>query len=690
MIVLPSELQQMLGEHPFEALMNTEGEIYRKQPLRETALITLNDKRYFIKKHFGITLSECLKNWFSGRMPVMGAKPEWQAIQALNQMGILTTPLVGYGKQGLWPFTQHSFVLTQALEDCTSLETLCAAWPDSPPSLKEKRDLIRKVARITRTLHENGWVHRDLYLCHFLKDSNHALHLIDLHRMQQPRFFKKRWIVKDLAGLLFSSLDIGLTRNDVLCFVREYSRPLPMKMVIERANQMYFKAHHDLPLQTWMRTGDFRLPLKTGNFHERYTLEGEHFDAVSALRVLPKRRWVMKGHWKGGFAVLKLFVNERDYHHEMTVSKALHESGILAPKLLSQGKLGSYFALVYQYIDHAHPIETLNPALINTMVALHKAGLVQTDCHRDNFLQKDSRIYVLDPGGIKIMGEVDQAKAMENLALLFAQWPAVEDPEHLPQFSFYLLGRQWADSPLLQLQLVQAITQRRIRARKTWLSKIFRNCTPIKCKQRFFYRYCTRRDFDTLYTQTLFNYPEAYFHDKANFLKQGHSATVVRTHIGDHDLVIKRFNRKNWIKRFKRYLTPSKAARAWKMSHAMESIGIATPKPLAFIEKRFGPICLDSYYICEYTPGERLDRLDTLDDCSEAINQMMDALDSAMCAHGDLKASNMLWDGETLYLLDTDGAKFYKSRRKFQAAHEADWKRLLRNWNTPFPIGGKK
>jgi tRNA A-37 threonylcarbamoyl transferase component Bud32 len=256
-------------------------------------------------------------------------------------------------------------------------------------------------------------------------------------------------------------------------------------------------------------------------------------------------------------------------------------------------------------------------------------------------------------------------------------------------FTVYLQARHWGNSPSIQVQFLEKLAQTRRKTRQTWLSKIFRNCTPIKCKHRFTYRYCTVREFDTLYTQTLFRYPDAYFHEKAQYLKKGNSATVIRTHLGDRELVIKRFNRKNWIKRLKRYFTPSKAARAWKMSHAMETIGIATPKPLAFIEKRFGPIALDSYFISEYTPGERLDHLDSLSDCAQALNNMMDALDSAMCAHGDLKASNMLWDGEKLYLLDTDAAKFYKSRQKFKSAHDADWKRLLKNWDSPFRPGGK-
>jgi heptose I phosphotransferase len=685
MIVLPADLKQSLGVRPFEALMNAQGEIYRKQPLRETARIILNDQPYFIKKHWGISLAECFKNWFSGRMPVVGAKPEWLAIQALTQMGIPTTPLIGYGQEG-----QRSFVLTQALDNCISLEELCLTWNDIPPKLQEKRALIKKVAHITRTLHENGWVHRDLYLCHFLRDQSNQLHLIDLHRMQQPRLFKQRWIIKDLAGLLFSSLDIGLTRNDVLYFVKEYTklsckqamethRDL-FKKVLARANKIYVDSHHDFPPQAWMHLGHLRLPQKLGDFQERFVFPEGDFKSISALRVLPKRRWVMKGHWKNRLAVLKLFTDKKAYQHEIAASQALQQAHILTPELLYQGQLDPYYALIYTYIDQASPLSEFTAEMMKTMIALHQAGLVQSDCHRDNFLQRDGRIYVLDPGGIEIHDQVNEKTALDNLALLYAQWPAIEDDKHFLLFAIYLQAKQWTDLIRLQALLKYKIAAARIKARNAWLKKIFRDCTQIKTKSRFTYRYCTRRDFDSLYTQTLFNYPEAYFHEGANFLNQGNSATVIRTHMGEYDVVIKRFNRKNWIKRIKRYFTQSKAARAWKMAHAMETIGIATPKPLAMIEKRFGFFGLDSYFISEYVAGERLDHLDTLADCSESLNILMDALDTAMCEHGDLKASNLLWDGKILYLLDTDSARFYSNRRVFQPAHEADWNRLLRNW----------
>jgi heptose I phosphotransferase len=78
-----------------------------------------------------------------------------------------------------------------------------------------------------------GLNHCDLYICHFLLDvaknktpdpQNLTLHLIDLHRVRQREKLPRRWQVKDLAALHFSSFEIGLTARDHLRFISTYSQ----------------------------------------------------------------------------------------------------------------------------------------------------------------------------------------------------------------------------------------------------------------------------------------------------------------------------------------------------------------------------------------------------------------------------------------------------------------------------------
>ena len=82
-------------------------------------------------------------------------------------------------------------------------------------------------------MHRAGVVHRDYYLYHLLVDEVQlksgvvALSLIDLHRAQLRRRVPPRWLVRDLAALLFWCLDLPITRRDRLRFIRAYEgRPL--------------------------------------------------------------------------------------------------------------------------------------------------------------------------------------------------------------------------------------------------------------------------------------------------------------------------------------------------------------------------------------------------------------------------------------------------------------------------------
>jgi hypothetical protein len=113
----------------------------------------------------------------------------------------------------------------QEIAPAISLETLCQSWLATPPTFNYKQALLTKVAHIARLLHTHGINHRDFYICHFLlipHEIPQKLYLIDLHRAQIRRTVPARWIIKDLAGLYFSSKDIGLTHRDYYRFMQLY------------------------------------------------------------------------------------------------------------------------------------------------------------------------------------------------------------------------------------------------------------------------------------------------------------------------------------------------------------------------------------------------------------------------------------------------------------------------------------
>ena len=228
----------------FEAVESLQGEVYRELEGRRTLRSEVGGHAYFVKIHRGIGWGEIVKNLASLRLPVLGARNEWQAIARLNEVGVDTMHAVAYGERGGNPARQHSFIITEALWPTISLEDYCRDWPLQPPEPTLKRAIIQRVADMARRMHEGGMNHRDFYLCHFLLHTEPAptpstlkLSLIDLHRSQVREHTPRRWRDKDLAGLYFSALDIGLTRRDVLRFLRAYF-PTPLRDTLQREHRL--------------------------------------------------------------------------------------------------------------------------------------------------------------------------------------------------------------------------------------------------------------------------------------------------------------------------------------------------------------------------------------------------------------------------------------------------------------------
>jgi len=256
---------------PFDTIMQLDGELYRDVANRRTLRFELGGRRYFLKAHYGVGWKEIFKNLLHLRLPVVGARNEWLAIQRLEQLGVETMTLVGYGERGSNPATRQSFVITEALEETESLEDFCGAWEQDPPvtraGIRLKRELINRVARISRLMHTHGINHRDYYICHFLLDvsgdvltrlpESLRLSLIDLHRVQLRKYTPERWLVKDIGGLYFSSMRIGLTRRDIYRFMAAYrGKPLRATLAEDarfwsrcrlRAYSLYHSFYHELP-----------------------------------------------------------------------------------------------------------------------------------------------------------------------------------------------------------------------------------------------------------------------------------------------------------------------------------------------------------------------------------------------------------------------------------------------------------
>ncbi len=254
MIWLRDDLQdQFPGSDAFDRILHLDGEVFRELAGRRTIRFFLEGKGYFAKLHYGVGWKEIFKNLIHLRLPVLGAGHEWKAIRRFEELGVETMTLAAYGQRGWNPPCQESFVITEELVNTISLEDLCRDWPTQPPAPSFKRVLLQRVAEIARVLHNNGVNHRDFYLCHFLLDRSWLdnasgcekpkLHVIDLHRVQLRRHTPSRWVVKDLAGLLFSSMDTGLTKRDYYRFMKCY-RNRPLRQILVQEKSFWLRVVH--------------------------------------------------------------------------------------------------------------------------------------------------------------------------------------------------------------------------------------------------------------------------------------------------------------------------------------------------------------------------------------------------------------------------------------------------------------
>ena len=234
-LILAEPFQSLwAGRDAFAAVEALQGKVYRELEGRRTLRTEVDGRGYFVKIHRGIGWGEIVKNLLTAKLPVLGAGQEWAAIQRLTGAGVPTMTAVAYGERGSNPAAQHSFIVTEELAPTTDLEQLTLNWAQQPPEPRLKRALIAEVARMTGSMHRAGVNHRDCYICHFLLHTDKPvtaddfrLSLIDLHRAQVRGATPARWRNKDLAGLYFSALNIGLTRRDKLRFLKAYfQRPL--------------------------------------------------------------------------------------------------------------------------------------------------------------------------------------------------------------------------------------------------------------------------------------------------------------------------------------------------------------------------------------------------------------------------------------------------------------------------------
>jgi heptose I phosphotransferase len=189
-----------------------------------------------------------IKRHHRGRGTRSPADDEADGIRLLQEKGIPTTPLVGWGRTE----SGRSFLITEDLSGHRAADKL----------LQERAvsfdDLLSPTADLAARLHAAGLHHRDLYLCHFFARpdaGNPDLRLIDAARVRRlPRWpFRRRWVVKDLAQFWYSTTALPVNDEQRYAWLAHYARRAdvnhagPLRAAVRR--KAAWVARHDAKLR---------------------------------------------------------------------------------------------------------------------------------------------------------------------------------------------------------------------------------------------------------------------------------------------------------------------------------------------------------------------------------------------------------------------------------------------------------
>ena len=425
------------------------------------------------------------------------------------------------------------------------------------------------------------------------------------------------------------------------------------------------------------------------------------------LRILPGKRLVGWGDWNGRQVLAKLFIAtgaERHWQRESVGIQALQRAGITTPDLLDSGELpGGGRYLLTEYLPGAQSLQQRweqladrspgNPEAVailrdalRTIAAMHAQGLAQTDLHLGNFLQDLQQLYVIDGDAIEVAEPgkpLPLSAAQANLALFFAQLM----PEWDAQVG-HLLSPYLDANPLHGLdrqQLLAQIQKQRQTRLDSFLDKTLRDCSQFAAHRSFDRFAVVLRSAEQALAPLLAD-PDSAF-GSAPLLKDGGSSTVTMATVGGRQVVVKRYNIKgfgHWLTRFWR---PSRAWNSWLAAWRLQFLGIATPAPLAMIERRLGPWRRQAWLISDYCPGQNLfQRLGETGAAipdpatAEALLGTFNQLVAAGISHGDFKATNLLWHDKQVVLIDLDVMRTHRSETGRRKAWAKDRARFIRNW----------
>jgi tRNA A-37 threonylcarbamoyl transferase component Bud32 len=139
----------------------------------------------------------------------------------------------------------------------------------------------------------------------------------------------------------------------------------------------------------------------------------------------------------------------------------------------------------------------------------------------------------------------------------------------------------------------------------------------------------------------------------------------------------------------KQLIQPSRASKTWNFTHRLVEAGIATPRPVACVENRWGLLRLDSFLMYPYVEGRTLrtciaedaKRSPTVRDrLWQQIHELWQTLQELRVSLGDTNLGNFIVSpAGQIWLIDLDKSRFHRAPQAAAPHQERAWKQLLRS-----------
>ncbi len=437
---------------------------------------------------------------------------------------------------------------------------------------------------------------------------------------------------------------------------------------------------------------------------------GDTLHAVEIVRRVPNRRIVCCGRWQGQAVYAKLFLGEKARYYaarDLRGVQSLVEANILTPTLLYSGAAakGGAEVLIFTAIENSVSAEQAmfdgklhNTAKLNLAILLvrevakhHQAGLIQTDLYLKNFLVKDGLLYTLDGDAIRPLSSINaKSQSLRNFATLISKFDVLDATRWLPELILaYAEERGWQEMPSLEKVTRLVDAERNYVLKKYADEKVFRTCTDVMVEQtKRLFLAISRPCFTNQLREALSHPDELLGENELQRLKSGNTCTVSLAEVNGQKLVVKRYNIKNIWHGFGRAFRVTRAANSWANAHRLQLLRIPTAAPVALLERRWGYIRKEAYFIAEFI--EAPDALEFFADGKIAIDQKIQAAQNIASLmfklyllkieHGDFKATNIKMVDITPWLIDLDSLRQHTCSRSFNRRHVRDLRRLVRNW----------